>query len=82
MSPLMCDILYFLEADVTYNENTEYKYLFNLAAFNSVTVEWMVVGRTRMISESAEAYKLAFEIFSLYRSRQDFAVHEIIKCSD
>lgn len=84
MSPLMCDILCsadFLEADVTYNENTEYKYLFNLAAFNSVTMEWMVVARTRMTSESAEAYKLAFEkIFSLCKSRHhDFAVHETIK---
>lgn len=86
MSPLMCDILYsadFLESDVNYNENTEYKYLFNLAAFISVTMEWMVVARTRtrMTSESAEAYKLAFEkIFSLCKSRHhDFAVHETIK---
>ena len=84
MSPLMCDVLCnadFLEADVTYNENTEYKYLFNLAAFNSATMEWMVVARIRMTSECAEAYKFAFEkIFSLCRNRHPkFVVHETIK---
>ena len=80
----MCDILGsadFLEADVTYNENTEYNYLFNLAALNSTTMEWMVVARTRMTSESAEAYQLVFDkIFSLCRARHpNFVVHETIK---
>ena len=44
-------------------------------------MEWMVVARTRMTSESAEAYKLAFEkIFSLCTSgHPDFVVHETIK---
>ena len=84
MSPLMCDILCsadFLEVDVTYNENSEYKYLFNMAAFNSTTMEWMVVARPRMTSESAEAYKIAFEkIFSLCQARHpNFAVHVTVK---
>ena len=55
--------------------------MFNLAAFNSTTMEWMVVARTRMTSESAEAYKLAFEkTFSLCRARHhNFVVHETTK---
>lgn len=51
----------FIEADITYNENREYKYLFNVAAFNEVTMQWMVVSRVRLTSQSALAYKLAYE---------------------
>lgn len=41
MNPLMSDLLarsMFVEADITYNENVEYKYLFNVAAFNETTL--------------------------------------------
>ena len=64
MNPLMSDLLArskFVEADITYNENLEYKYLFNMAAFNESTMRWMVVSRVRLNSQSSLAYKLAYE---------------------
>ena len=64
MNPLMSDLLArskFVEADITYNENLEYKYLFNMAAFNETTMRWMVVSRVRLNSQSSLAYKLAYE---------------------
>ena len=63
MSPLMASVLSqaeFVEADITYNETKEYKYLFNLVAFNDVTMEWIVVSRVRMDCQGADAYALAF----------------------
>ena len=47
----MCSLLAeseFVEADVTYNETREYPYLFNMVAFNYVTMDWVVVSRVRM----------------------------------
>ena len=73
MSPLMCDVLTtadFIESDVTYNENTEYRYLLNVVALNIKTMEWMVVARVRLSSETADAYKIAFEkIFNICKAR-------------
>ena len=42
MFPLMCKILAsadFIEADVTYDENTEHRFLLNIVAFNINTLE-------------------------------------------
>ena len=49
-----------IEADITYNETNEYKYLFNIAAFNETTMEWTVVSRVRMDKEGGNAYALGF----------------------
>ena len=48
MNPLMSKILAhaeFVEADITFNETKEYPYVFNMVAFNQITMEWMVVSR-------------------------------------
>ena len=59
MNPLMSSILAeseFIEADITYNETKEYPYLFNVVAFNDVTLEWVVVSRVRMDKQDGNAY--------------------------
>ena len=64
MSPLMCKILStaeFLQTDITYNENSEYPYLFNAVVFNEVTLEWMVVARVWLNNQSEQGYRLAFK---------------------
>ena len=63
MSPLMCSLLAeseFIEADITYNESREYRYLFNAVTFNYTTMDWMVVSRVRMDQQTAAAYGLAY----------------------
>ena len=63
MNPLMSSILAeseFIEADITYNETKEYPYLFNVVAFNDVTLDWVVVSRVRMDKQDGNAYALAF----------------------
>lgn len=59
----MCSLLAeseFIEADITYNETREYRYLFNMVAFNYTTMDWMVVSRIRMDKQDANAYALAY----------------------
>ena len=44
MSPLMSEMLStaeFLQTDITYNENSQYPYLFNVVVFSDITMEWM-----------------------------------------
>ena len=63
MNPLMSEILSkaeFIEADITYNETKEYPYLFNAAAFNETTMDWIVVSRVRLTKQDHSAYCLAF----------------------
>ena len=73
MTPLMSDILAvadFIEADITYDENTEYCYLLNVAAFNEVLMQWMVVARICLDKENSEAYRIAFQkVFSTCTSK-------------
>ena len=64
MNPMMSEILAkseFIEADITYNETKEYPYLFNIAAFDDVTMQWTVVSRVRMDRQGKSAYQLAFK---------------------
>ena len=64
MSPLMSKLLSkaeFAEADITFNETYEYHYLFNLAVFDDITMEWAVVSRVRMDKEGTKAYALALK---------------------
>lgn len=63
MNPLMSEILSkaeSIEADITYNETKEYPYLFNAAAFNETTMDWVVVSRVRLTKQDHIAYCLAF----------------------
>jgi len=63
INPLMSKTLVhaeFVEADITFYETKEYPYVFNMVAFNQVTMEWMVVSRVRMTREDHNAYALGF----------------------
>ena len=40
------------------NETKEYPYVFNMVAFNQITMEWMVVSRVRITREDHNAYAL------------------------
>ena len=63
MNTLMRQILYtseFVETDITFNESLEYPYLFNMVAFDEVTMEWTIVSRIRMDKQDANAHALAF----------------------
>ena len=63
MNPLMSEILAkaeFIEADITYNETKEYRYLFNAAAFNEATMDWVVISCVRLTKQDHSAYRLAF----------------------
>ena len=61
----------FVEADITYNESCEYPYLFNLVAFDDITMEWPVVSRVCMNKEGAKAYVLAFKR-SFQKCQEDY----------
>ena len=63
MNPLMSEILSkaeFNEADITYSETKEYPYLFNAAAFNETTMDWVVVSRVRLTKQDHSALCLTF----------------------
>ena len=65
MSPLMSTTLAstpFIETDVTYNETKEYPYLFNAAAFDPITMHWMVVCRIRITKQTKLEYALCFKL--------------------
>ena len=61
MSPKVATAADFMQCDITYNECTEYPYLFNTVVFNSITMEWMVIGGIRMNKQDSCAYALAFK---------------------
>ena len=64
MSPIMVNVLGeadFIQCDITYDDCSEYPYIFNAVAFNRTVMEWMVVGRLRMNKQTADAYCLAFK---------------------
>ena len=64
MNPMMSEIFAkseFIEADINYNETKEYPYLFNIAAFDDVTMQWTVVSRVRIDRQGNSAYQLAFK---------------------
>ena len=63
MNPMMSELLAnseFIEADITYNETKEYPYLFNVVAFDDITMQWTIVSRVRMDKQGKNAYHLAF----------------------
>ena len=80
MSPLMVEVLSsadFIQCDVTYDECTEYPYIFNAVAFNNIS---MVIGRLRLSKQSATAYSIAFKkLFSkCSMSNKSFVVGETL----
>ena len=63
MNPLMCQLLStsdFVEADITF-ESSDYPYLFNMVAFDEVTMEWSIVSRVRMNKQDTNTHALAFK---------------------
>ena len=38
----------FLHCDITYNDCTDYPYIFNAVAFDKVSMQWIVVARIRL----------------------------------
>ena len=63
MNPMMSQLLAnseFIEADITFNETKEYPYLFNIVAFDEVTMQWTIVSRVRMDKQGQRAHHLAF----------------------
>ena len=64
MSPLMSQVLMsapFIQADITYDETNQFRYTFNVTAFDDVLLQWVVVCRIRVTSQSAQAYALCFK---------------------
>ena len=64
MSPLIARVASeaeFIQCDITYDDLSNYPYLFNAVAFNSVSMEWMVIARVRLNRQTSEAYALAFK---------------------
>lgn len=51
----------FMQCDITYDDLSDYPYLFNAVAFNSVSMEWMVIAHVRLNRQTSEAYALAFK---------------------
>lgn len=51
----------FLQCDITYDELSAYPYLFNAVAFNTATMEWMVIARIRLSKQNAAAHCIAFQ---------------------
>ena len=75
MNPFMCSLLAtseFIEADITYNETREYRYLFNMVAFDYSSMDWQVVSRVRLDKQDASAYALAYrKTFETCKSKFD-----------
>ena len=83
MPPIMSDVLCaanFMQFDITYDECTDYPYIFNAIAFNKITMDWMAVGRLRLNKQPADAYAIAFKkIFSKCSgSNSSFVVGETL----
>ena len=63
MSPYMSKIAIeadFLQCDITYDDCREYPYLFNAVAFDNTSMEWVVVARVRLDTQSSAGYALCF----------------------
>jgi hypothetical protein len=63
MSPLMSSILakaeYInIEVDMTYNENTDLPYLWNVTAFDYKLLRWVAVARVRSNKEDENFYSI------------------------
>ena len=72
LSRLMVKILSsanFTAVDVTFLSIADFPYLLNIVAFNHLTIEYMIYGRTNLDRVTAEVYQVAFSsIFSGVKS--------------
>ena len=46
----------FMQCDITYDECTDYPYIFNAIAVNKIAMERMAVGRLRLNKRTADTY--------------------------
>ena len=70
----------FIECDITYLEHAEYKYLFNVTAFNENTMKWIVVGRCLSSKDDSDAYCIGFsKVFGMVRSDCSFEVGKTLR---
>ena len=71
-SPLMSQQLSktsFIECDIMYYDNSEYKYLFNVTAFDEETMKWIVVGQCLLSKDDSHAYSIGFgKVFGMAKS--------------
>ena len=51
----------FLQCDITYDDCKEHPFLFNAVAFDHTAMEWVVVGRVRLGSQSSASYALCYK---------------------
>ena len=64
MSPLMSSILAkaeYIEVDMSYNENSDLPYLWNVTAFDYNVMRWVAVARVRSNKEDSDFYSAAFK---------------------
>lgn len=64
MSPLMADVASradFIQCDITYDNCKDYPYIFNAVAFDTVSMEWIVVARLRLSTQGSTGYALSFK---------------------
>ena len=63
MNPYLSELLSiseFMQTNITYNVNTEFKYLFNAVAFDYNLMEWEVVARVHLSHQNGIVHALAF----------------------
>ena len=66
----------FIECDITYLDNFEYKYLFNVTAFDEETMKWTVVGRCLLSKDDSDTYSIGFgKVFGMAKS--DYSKFEV-----
>ena len=84
MSPLMSSILAkseYIEVDMTYNENTDLPYLWNVTAFDYNVMRWVAVARVRSNKEDANFYSVAFKaVFDQCKEdHKEFSIGKTLK---
>ena len=52
----------FIQADITFNEIREYPYLFDVTAFDDISMRWMIVCRIHLTTQTHEGYALCFRL--------------------
>ena len=81
MTPLMAQILAsapFIQADITFNETREYPYLFNVTAFDDISMRWVIVCRIHLTKQTHEGYALCFRLM-FDRCKKEFPSFELGK---
>ena len=64
MSPYMSKVAIeadFLQCDITFDDCSDYPYLFNAAGFDNTSMECVVVARVRLDTQTSAGYALCFK---------------------